>query len=106
MTLWQGLHPALLGLEHTELLDHGSGAMEASGSIPTGLLDTLLILMAISTWQLAMVGTLEYGEPIKTMENRLVLEAQGLSANTMVVAVGQVYYIVHSKDNTRLLGNN
>ena len=26
MTLWQGLHPALLGLEHTELLDHDSGA--------------------------------------------------------------------------------
>ena len=92
MTLWQGLHPALLGLEHTELQDHGSGAMEASGYIPTGLLDTLLILMAISMWQLAMVGTrtLEYGEHTKTMENRLELEAQGLSANTMVVAVGQV----------------
>ena len=94
MTLWQGLHPALLGLEHTELLDHGSGAMEASGSIPTGLLDTLLILMTISMWQLAMVGTLEYGEPIKTMENRLVLEAQGLSANTSIYST----YIVHSKD--------
>ena len=90
MTLWHALHPALLGLEQIELLDHGSGAMAASGSIPTGLLDTLLILMTISMWQLAMVGTLEYGEPIQTMENQLELEAQGLSANTMVVAVGQV----------------
>ena len=91
MTLWHALHPALLGLEQTELLDHGSGAMAASGSIPTGRLDTLLILMTISMWQLVMVGTLEYGKPIKTMENQLELEAQGLSANTMVVAVVQVH---------------
>ena len=53
--------------------------------------------MTISMWPLAMV---EYGEPTNTMLNQLVLEARGLSANTMaMVAAGQVH-------STKLPGNN